>query len=71
MEIVDGTKSMPVLPSVQSSSQVPEIRFGRKLFSEFTPTWDEGMSPTQSDAILEFNKGDKQAFSILIQLVDK
>ena len=75
MGIVDGIGTMPILPSQQSSSQVPEIQFGRTLFSEFTPTQDEGMSPTQSDAIhnaiLEFKKRDKQTFSILIQLVDK
>jgi hypothetical protein len=66
---------MPVLPSQQSSSQVHEIQFGRTLFSKFTPTQDEGMSPAQcnaiQNAILDFKKRDKQAFSILIQLVDK
>ena len=75
MEIVVRTKTMPVLPSQQSSSQIPEIQFGRTLFSEFTPTQDEGMSPAQcnaiQNAILDFKKRDKQAFSILIQLVDK
>ena len=44
---------------------------GTDLGSQVTPTQDEGMSPSQSDAILEFKKRDKQAFSILIQLVDK
>jgi hypothetical protein len=76
MGIVDGTETMPVLPSLQSSTPMPEIQFGRTLFSELTPTTsDEGLSPEQRDvvqnAILDFKKRDKQAFSILIQLVDK
>ena len=75
MGIVDGTETMPALPSPQSSTPIPEIQFGRTLFSELTPTLDEGMSPAQRDAvqnaILDFKKRDKQAFSILIQLVDK
>lgn len=75
MSIVDGTEMLPVLPPLQYSSPVPEIHFGRTLFSEFTPTTDERLSPAQRDSIhneiLEFKKRDKQAFSILIQLVDK
>ena len=75
MGIVDGSELMPVLPSLPSSSPVPEIQFGRTLFSELTPAPDEGMSPAERDAvqtaILDFKKRDKQAFSILIQLVDK
>jgi hypothetical protein len=74
MGIVDGTEIMPVLPSLQSSTPVPEIQFGRTLFTD-TPTPDEGMSPVERDAVqnvvLDFKKRDKQAFSILIQLVDK
>lgn len=75
MGIVDGTETLPVLPSLQTSSPVPEIQFGCTLFSEISPTAHEGLSPAQRDAIhneiLEFKKRDKQAFSILIQLVDK
>ena len=75
MGIVDGSELMPSLPSLQSSTPVPEIQFGRTLFSELTPAPDEGMSPAERDAvqnaILDFKKRDKQAFSILIQLVDK
>ena len=76
MGVVDGTEIMPVLPFAQSSSTpVPEIQFGRTLFSENTPTPGEGMSPAQREeiqnAILEFQRKDTQAFSILIQLVDK
>lgn len=76
MGIVDGTEIMPVLPFAQSSSTpIPEIQFGRTLFSEVPSTPDEGISPAQREevqnAILEFKKRDKQAFSILIQLVDK
>jgi hypothetical protein len=58
MGIVDGTETLPVLPSLQTSSPVPEIQFGRTLFSEITPTAheglspaDEGLSPAQRDAI--------------------
>lgn len=73
--IVDGSELMPVLPSLHSSTPVREIQFGRTLFSELTPNSDEGMSPAERDAvqnaILDFKKRDKQAFSILIQLVDK
>ena len=73
--IVDGTETMPILPTLSSFTPVPEIQFGRTLFSEQTPTIDEGMSPAERDAIqtaiLDFKKRDKQAFSILIQLVDK
>lgn len=80
MGIVDGTETMPVLPSLQASTPMPEIQFGRTLFSElkeeFTPTSsDEGLSPEQREsvqnAILDFKKREKQAFSILIQLVEK
>lgn len=76
MGIVDGTEIMPVLPSAQSTSTpIPEIQFGRTLFSEVSPTPDEGMSLAEREevqnAILDFKKRDKQAFSILIQLVDK
>lgn len=75
MGIVDGTEIIPVLPSAQSSTPIPEIQFGCTLFSELTPTPDEGMSPAQrnevQNAILDFKKRDKQVFSILIQLVDK
>ena len=74
--IVDGTETMPTLPSLQSSTPIPEIQFGRTLFSELTPNSGEEMSPAERDvvqtAILDFKKRDiKQAFSILIQLVDK
>ena len=74
--IVDGTEVMPVLPFASfSSTPILEIQFGRTLFSEVSPIHDESMSPTQREeiqnAILEFKKKDKQAFSILIQLVDK
>lgn len=66
---------MPTLPSLQSSTPIPEIQFGRTLFSELTPNSGEEMSPAERDvvqtAILDFKKRDKQAFSILIQLVDK
>ena len=76
MGIVDGTETMPVLPSLQSSTPIPKIQFGRTLFSEaLTSNPDEGMSPADKKAvqnvILDFKKRDKQAFSILIQLVDK
>jgi hypothetical protein len=75
MGIVDGSELMPVLPSLHSSTPVPEIQFGRTLFPELTPTSAEEMSPAERDAvqnaILDFKKRDKQAFSILIQLVDK
>ena len=75
MGIVDRTETMLALPSQQSSTPVPEIQFGRTLFSELTPTPDEGMPLAQSDVvqnvILDLKKRDKQAFSILIQLVDK
>ena len=74
MGVVDGTELMPVLPP-QSSAPVPEIQFGRTLFSELPPSPDEGPSPAEREdvqnAIAEFKKKDKQAFSILIQLVDK
>ena len=43
MEIVDGTESMPILPSQQSSSQISEIQFGQTLFSDYTPIRDEGI----------------------------
>ena len=68
---------MPGLPSHRSSSSIPEIQFGRTLFTESTPTPSSAstMSTTQiaatQSAILEFKKKDKQAFSILTQLVDK
>lgn len=77
MQIVDGTEVMPALPVLPSSSTpMPEIQFGRTLFPEtLTPSAEEGMSSTKREeiqnAILEFKKRDKQAFSILIQLVDK
>ena len=75
MGIVDGTELMPVLPPPQSSTHVPEIQFGRTLFSELPPSPDESLSPAEREdvqnAISEFKKKDKQAFSILIQLVDK
>ena len=77
MQIVDGTEVMPTLPVLPSSSTpMPEIQFGRTLFSEtLTPSVEEGMSPAEREevqnAILEFKKRDKQAFSILIQLVDQ
>ena len=51
MGIVDGTAVMPALPSLQSSTPIPEIQFGRTLFSELTPTPDEGMSSTERDAV--------------------
>ena len=74
MSIVDGTETLPVLPSLSSSTPVPEIQFGRTLFQS-TPTSEEVLSPEERDAIqnaiLDFKKRDKQAFSILIQLVDK
>jgi len=74
MSIVDGTETLPVLPSLSSSTPVPEIQFGRTLF-QGTPTSEEVLSPEERDAIqnaiLDFKKRDKQAFSILIQLVDK
>ena len=60
MGIVDGTKIMPALPSLQSSTPILEIQFGRTLLSELTPTPDEGMSPAQRDVvhnvILDFKK---------------
>ena len=76
MGIVDGTEIMPVLPSLPSSTPIPEIQFGRTLFSDaVTPTLDEGMSPDERDAVQtaihDFKKREKQTFSILIQLVDK
>jgi hypothetical protein len=75
MGIVDGSELMLVLPSLHSSTPVPEIQFGRTLFPDLTPTSVEEMSPAERDAvqnaILDFKKQDKQAFSILIQLVDK
>ena len=75
MGIFGGTETLPVLPSLSFSTPVPKIQFGRTLFSELTPTSDEGLSPAERDAIqnaiLDFKKRDKQAFSILIQLVDK
>ena len=50
--IVDGTETMPVLRSLQSSTPVPEIQFGRSLFSEaLTPNPDEGLSPEERDAV--------------------
>lgn len=74
MGIVDNTETLPVLPSLQSSTPVPKIQFGRTFFSELTPTSDEELSPAQRDTIqneiLDFKKRDKQAFSILIQSVD-
>ena len=76
LEIVDGTETMPSLPSQGSSSQTPDIQFGKTLFKEFTtPSPNSEISPAQiaatQHAILEFKKRDKQAFSILTQLVDK
>ena len=67
---------MPSLPSQRSSSHTPDIQFGKSLFKEFTtPSSDSELSSAQivatQNAILEFKKRDKQAFSILTQLVDK
>ena len=75
MGIVDGSERMPVLPSLQSSTPVPEIQFGRSFSEMVTPAPEDGMSPEEREsvqsAILDFKKREKQAFSILIQLVEK
>lgn len=86
LEIVDGTETMPILPVAytlvsdiqQSSSQLSDIQFGKALFTELHPPSSSPVAeipPAQiaavQNAILDFKKRDKQAFSILTQLVDK
>ena len=52
MGIVDGSERMPVLPSLQSSTPVPEIQFGRSFSEMVTPAPEDGMSPEEREASL-------------------